>query len=53
MTEEERLDSAFQAIKTHVKITGLLPEKHRQVFKSLSEEIQMFAGMGNSEVFDC
>ena len=45
-------NSTFEAIKTQIKIMGLLSEKRGQVIKSLSEEKNVFAGMGYSEVFN-
>ena len=42
ITAEEKINSAFEAIQTHIKIIGLPPEKRGQVIKSFSSEKNVF-----------
>ena len=50
---EEKINSAFAAIKTKIKITGLPPEKREQVIKSFSSEQNVFAVTGENKNIIC
>ena len=43
ITAEQKSNSAFEAIQTQIKITGLPPEKRGQVIKSFWSEQNVFA----------
>ena len=53
ITAEEKINSAFEAIKTQFKITGLPPEKRGQVIKSSSSEKNVFAVTGENKNIIC
>ena len=49
ITAEEKINSTFEAIQTHVKIIELPPEKRGQVIKSFSSEKNVFAVTGENK----
>ena len=50
---EEKINSAFEAIKTQIKMTGPPPEKRGQMIKSFSSEKNVFAVTGENKHIIC